>query len=205
MSKSAALIPKEQMTAFDRWEAPSFDLSSDRIFKLPDAELVLIRQQAHEEAYRSGLESGYAAGVQLAHDEAAQIQGLLNHMRVALSHADELIAQSLLELAVEISQKMTGDLLLSKPEILLGVINQAISELPHFNQNAHLVLHPLDAELVQRMGEQLIHAGWKIFTDEKVQRGGCRIETAHSRVDATVEARWKRVMDSMGVDKSWMN
>jgi len=88
--------------------------------------------------------------------------------------------------------------------VILKVVSDAIGSLPHFSQNAHLILHPDDAELVRKqMGEQLSHAEWKIFTNTQIKRGGCRVETSQSQVDATLEARWKRIVESIGQDKSW--
>jgi flagellar assembly protein FliH len=93
----------------------------------------------------------------------------------------------------------------SKPESILKIVSEAIGGLPHFNQNAHLILHPDDAELVRKhMGEQLSHAGWKIFADEQIRHGGCRVETAHTQVNAMTEMRWKRIVESIGQDKSWL-
>lgn len=201
---SSVIITKEQLTPFERWELASFD--AHQAGKRPNsvAELESIRQQAYDEGYAEGRDAGYVAGIQQAHHEAAQINALLQSLQVALNQVDEQLAQSLLDLSLEMARKMAGDALRAKPEVVLGVVGEAIGSLPHFNQNAHLVLHPDDAELVRKqMGEQLSHAGWKIFTDSQIRRGGCRVETAHSQVDATVEARWKRVVESMGKDEPW--
>lgn len=202
---SSMIITKEQLTAFERWELASFDphLSGKRhgIAPATVAELENLRQQVHDEGYAAG----YAAGTQQARTEADQIQMLLQNLQDALNQVDEQLAQSLLDLSLEIAHKMTGEILQIKPEVILKIVGEAISVLPHFNQNAHLILHPDDAELVRKqMGEQLSHTGWKIFTDAQIERGGCRVETAHSRVDAAVEARWKRIVESIGQDKSWL-
>lgn len=206
---SSVIIPKEQLTAFERWELASFDPHPEE--KLEDntratlEELENIRQQAHDDGYAQGHDAGYAAGIQQARTEAAQIQTLLQNLQDALNQMDEQLAQSLLDLSLEIARKMTGEILRVKPEIILKIVSDAISDLPHFNQNAHLILHPDDAELVRKqIGEQLSHAGWKIFTDAQISHGGCRVETAHSQVDAATEARWKRVVESIGQDKSWL-
>lgn len=206
---SSVIIPKEQLTAFERWELASFDpypgdKRQDSTLATV-AELESIRQQAHDEGYAQGRDAGYAAGIQQARTEAAQIHTLLQNLQDALSQIDGQLAQSLLDLSLEIARKMTGEILQAKPEVILGIISDAIGGLPHFNQNAHLIMHPDDAELVRRhMGEQLSHAGWKIFTDTQIGRGGCRVETAHSQVDATTEARWKRIVESIGQNKSWL-
>ncbi|OGS95911.1 MAG: hypothetical protein A3K04_02540 [Gallionellales bacterium RBG_16_56_9] len=211
---SSVIIPKEQLTAFERWELASFDPhsggkhqgSTKKSTKLSTvAELENIRQQAHDEGHAQGRDAGYAAGILQARTEAAQICALLQNLQDALNQVDEQVAQSLLDLSLEVAHKMVCGTLQVKPEVVLKIVGDAISSLPHFNQNAHLVLHPDDAELVRKqMGEQLAHAGWKIFTDAQIQRGGCRVETSHSQVDATTEARWKRVVESIGQDKSWL-
>ena len=206
---SSVIITKEQLTAFERWELASFDPHPGGKHQgnalATVAELENIRQQAHDEGYAQGRDAGYAAGIRQASTETAQIHTLLQNLQNALHQMDEQLAQSLLDLSLEVARKMTGEILQAKPEIILKIIGEAISDLPHFNQNAHLILHPDDAELVRKhMGEQLSHAGWKIFTDAQIKRGGGRVETAHSQVDATTEARWKRVVESIGQDKSWL-
>lgn len=208
----SVVIPKEKLTAFERWELASLDPHPD--VKQPGGKksaapttvsgLEEIRQQSHQEGYAQGRDEGYAAGIQQARSEAAQIHTLLQNMQTALNQLDEQIAQSLLDLSLEVASKMVCETLKVNPEVILKIIGNAISNLPHFNQNAHLIMHPDDAELVRRqMGEQLAHAGWKIFTDAQIKRGGCRVETAHSQVDATTKARWQRIVESIGQDKSW--
>jgi len=208
----SVVIPKEQLTAFERWELASFDSHSGGIHQgststrlATVAELENIRQQAYDEAHKQGHDAGYAAGIQQARSEAAQIHALLQNLQNSLNQVDEQVAQSLLDLSLEVARKMVGETLQVKPEVILKIVSDAINGLPHFNQNAHLILHPDDAELVRKqMGEQLSHAGWKIFTDAQTRRGGCRVETAHSNVDATTEGRWKRIVESIGQDKSWL-
>jgi flagellar assembly protein FliH len=223
----SSIIPKEQMTAFERWELASFDPHpGDKIdTKTMFADLDNLRQKARDEGhteghdagyakghatgystgYTTGYDEAYAAGIQQARTESAQINTLLQNLEDALHQVDEHLAQSLLDLSLEIAHKMTGEYLRVNPEIIAKIVSEAINTLPHFNQNAHLILHPEDAILLEKqIGEQLSHAGWKIFPDARINRGGCRVETANSHVDATIELRWKRIVDSIGQDKSWL-
>lgn len=208
----SVVISKEGLTAFERWELPSFDAfsgnrpssGSRKDAHLTVAELENLRQQTQNEGYTQGRNAGYAAGLKQAHDEAMQLHSLVQNLQDSLNQFDQQIAQSLLDLSLEIARQMVRETLQAKPEVILKIVSDAISSLPHFNQNAHLILHPDDAELVRKqMGEQLSHTGWKIFTDAQIRRGGCRVETSHSQVDATVEARWRRIVEAIGQDKSW--
>lgn len=207
---SDVLTPKEQLTAFERWELPSFDEGGGiRIsgnpngMKLPTAsELENIERQAHDEGYQAGYQTGYAEGLQKADAETQRFATLLASLEQEL---DQQVSQSLLELALELAQQMLHQTLKTNPEVLLEIVQEAIGTLPHFNPGAHIVLHPADAEIVRtRMGEQLSHSGWKIFEDAQITRGGARIETAHSQIDATVETRWKRITSNLGQDSSWL-
>lgn len=203
------VIPKENLTAFERWELASFDIGGSQQKTttpvISEDELAQIRQQAHAEGYAAGQQEGRLTGIQQASAETAQLQTMMGNLQQSLNQVDEQVAQSLLDLALEIARKMVHQTIQIHPEVILKVVSDAIAELPHFNQNAHLILHPVDAELVRsRMGEQLTHSGWKIFTDNQIERGGCKVETAHSHVDAEVGARWKKVVESIGQDASWL-
>ena len=194
------MIAKEQLTAYQRWELPTFDIAKNvgTTATLPTAaEVEYIHQQAHEE--------GYQAGAQIAREEAQRLTEIMGALDKELQQVDQQVAQNLLDLSMELAKQMLQQALKVKPELLLSVVNEAIGELPHFSQHAHLILHPSDAELVRsKMGEQLDHTGWKIFEDAQMERGGCRVETANSQVDASLSTRWKRVVSSIGQDNLWL-
>lgn len=199
---SNAIIPQEQLTAWQRWELPCFDghaAPKQGEVALPTAaELEAIQQQARDEGYQAG----YAEGLRQAETETQRLSLLLDALG---QQVDEQVSQSLLDLALELSRQMLHQALKVNPELVLGVVRNAIASLPHFNQGAHLVMHPEDAALVrQRMGEQLSHSGWKIFEDAQIERGGLRVETANSQIDATVAMRWKHVVSALGQDASWI-
>ena len=215
---NGAVIPKEQMTAYQRWELSSFDqpgsiAGSGIAILSAAAEQQRVQKKAHEDGYSSGQtagysighDAGYAAGVGQAQSEAAHIHHLLQDLQEGLNQIDQQVAQSLLDLSLAIANKMVRETLQVKPEVVIEIVREAVATLPQFNQNAHLVLHPDDAELVRKhMNDELTHAGWKIFTDTQIQRGGCLVKTSHSIVDATTEERWKRVLQSLGQDHSWL-
>ena len=202
---SDTVIPKEQLTAWQRWEVPAFDSHIEQRVSagtLPTADqLEQIQKQAHDEGYQAG----YSEGSRRAAEEAQRMAGLLNALTAELQQVDQDVAQDLLNLALEVAKQMLHSTLKTKPEVLLNVVRDAIGSLPHFSQDAHLVLHPADAELVRNgMGEHLTHSGWKIFEDTQMERGGCRVETAHSQIDASLATRWKHIAASIGQDNSWM-
>lgn len=218
---SDTVARKDQLTAWQRWELPAFDKvqavsdGTSTVSPPTAAQLEQMHLQAHEEGYRAG----YAEGEQRARDEeqkardaeqkasaeAQRLAEMISALDLELQQVDQQVAQNLLDLSLEIARQMLQQALKVKPELLLGVVREAISDLPHFNQHAHLVVHPADAVLLRaNMGEQLNHTGWKILEDAQMERGGCRVETAHSQIDATLSTRWKRVVSAIGQDSTWL-
>lgn len=207
MRMSDVLTPKEQLTAYQRWELPAFDLVKEAEKSCPAVELPTaaqleqIRMQSHEEGYRTG----YAEGKQRAEMETQRLAQVVNTLNQELLQLDQKIAQDLLDLSLEVARQMVYQALEVKPELLLEIVQNTVNEMPHFNQHAHLLLHPEDAELVRaHLGEQLSHTGWKIIESKQVERGGCRVETAHSQIDATLATRWQRITESIGRSNSWL-
>ena len=198
----AAEAAPEQLTAWQRWEAPNFEskgaFRAGRVL-LPTASQI---EEMHRQAREEGFRNGHAEGVQRAVQENQRLADLLGLLEQQM---DEQIAHELLNLSLDIARQMLHQALKVKPELVLGVINEAIGTLPHFNQGAHLVLHPDDAALIrERMGEQLTHSGWKIFEDARIERGSARFETANSQIDASLETRWKRIVAALGQDSTWL-
>jgi flagellar assembly protein FliH len=208
------LIAKEQLTAYQRWELPTFDITPPVVEVIPTvslptaADIEQIQKQAYEESYAEG----YAKGAQKARNEeqsaceqTQRLMEIISSLDQEFQQVDQQVAQSLLDLALEVAKQMLHQALKVKPELLLPVINEAINELPHFNQHVHLVLHPSDVEMVRsKMGEQFEHTGWKILEDAKMEPGGCRAETQSSQIDGSLNTRWKRVVSSIGQDNSWL-
>ncbi len=192
----------EKLTAWQRWELPNFEgggaVRRDGVALTTASQLEEIQRLARDEGFRSG----YAEGMQKAAQENQRLATLIDALT---KQVDEQVAQELIALSLDVARQMLHQAIKAKPELLLGVVQEAIGTLPHFNQGAHLVLHPDDAALVrERMGEQLGHSGWKIFEDARIERGGARIETANSQIDATLESRWSRVVAALGQDTKWL-
>jgi flagellar assembly protein FliH len=202
VTASAPEVDPEKLTAWQRWEAPNFDKGT--VFRaggvaLPTASQVEdIQQQARNE----GFQAGHAEGLQRGLEENRRLAELID---IFGQQMDEQVARELLDLSLDIARQVLQQALKVNPELLLGVVREAIGTLPHVNQGAHLILHPDDAELIrERMGEQLTHSGWKIFEDARIERGGARLETANSQIDASLETRWKRVVAALGQDTTWL-
>lgn len=206
---SRAIIPKEQLSAYERWELLDFSAGGKprlRQEALPTVAAVeQIQAQAREEGFAAGRRDGYAAGAAAAAAEAKAIHALLQPLAETLRRLDEEMAQEVLTLALQVAREMIRGALNAKPELVLPVVNEAIRNFDSFNQHPQLILNPADAELVKsQLADQLQHGGWRLREDPLVERGGCRVETHSAEVDATLETRWQRVLAALGQDLAWV-
>jgi flagellar assembly protein FliH len=216
-----------RQTAWERWELGSLNEAAERQpaavqpsdsgieteapLRLPTAlELEAIQQQARSEGHAEGYDEGKREGFASAHAEGqAQLRVEAEHLGAAAEHLDQAlaalnttVADELLALALELAREITRKELALRPEIVLDVVREALSQLPH--QHAAIYLHPDDASLLRSYsGDLLSHAGHRIHEDAKLSRGDCLLESGGTQVDATVAMRWRRVVENLGMDNAW--
>ena len=138
--------------------------------------------------------------------EVGFLQLLLTSVNEAIQGFDQQMSEDLFALALEISRQMLRQQLKVKPELMMSLVRSAMESLPQNTPHPHLILHPEDAALVRSgMSSEMAHGGWKIMEDHRIARGGCRIETPVSEIDATMESRWQRLAAVFGQDIGWID
>jgi flagellar assembly protein FliH len=209
--------PKSSLTAWERWELASFDADAESTtgtVEKPEAtaiseeEIRRIREQAHREGLQAGHAEGFAAGRTEAEakgrEEAVRLAQTLENLERGIAELDRVVADDLLALSIEIARQVVRQTVSVKPEVLLGVIREALGQLPLLHAAIHL--HPEDASLARlRAGDQLAHAGHRIHEDPKLKRGDVIIEAGGSHLDASLAVRWKRVVEALGQDAPWID
>lgn len=203
---SKPIIPKEQLTAYQRWELASLEekpapVPREPEVRLPTAEeLERIHQQAYQEGFAAGLREGRAQGEAYSQ----RVRELLSGLERALERFEAEMAEEVLDLALEIARQLLRRSLSVEPERVLDVVREAIENLPQLSEHPVLVLHPEDAELVRQMlAYEYQESVWRVVEDPHMERGGLRIETAEGEVDATLPTRWKRIVAALGSDADW--
>lgn len=223
------LVPKEQLSAYQRWEMTSFGderpsavAARKPVIPMPSAEDVArIKVEAKYKGFNEGKQSGYqqgydegfaqgqaqalAEGQAQAAQELVALRALAASFASAVTAADENIANDLLHLSLDLAKAMLKTALAVKPELIVTLIRDAIDHLPNLQQPAQLHLNPDDLLLVQEhIGEELAKSGWRLLEDAKLERGGCMIDTASNHLDASLATRWQRLSSSLGKDLSWL-
>lgn len=184
----------------------AFDGALPADFKLPTAADIermhediraAAMEEGRHEGHAAGHEQGYAEGKAQAEAEATRLAGLAEQLEESLTGIDHEVAEELMALAIELARQMVRETLAQHPESILDTIRLALQQLPQ--GHAHIHLHPDDLALVRKhSGEQLSHSGHRLQEDTKLMRGDCRVDAGGAQVDATLETRWRRVLESLG-------
>jgi flagellar assembly protein FliH len=165
------------------------------------------RAEGYSLGYREGLEAAQQAMATTVAETTAQYAELLGNLQISLAHLDQHVSEQLLAVALEVATQVLRGAISTRPELLLPVIREAVSALPLHHAHVALRMNPADAVIIrEQIGEQLSQTGAQIIDDLAVSPGGCHLTAGASEVDATIETRWKRVLESIGVTPSeWMN
>jgi flagellar assembly protein FliH len=162
--------------------------------RLPTAEDI---ERIHDAAQKEGYAAGYEEGTARGRMEALRLNTLVECLDQALGNIDTEVAEELLALAIEIARQMVRRSLKQDRQVIVDIVKEALQQLPQNHALIHL--HPEDATLVRHhLGEQLAHVGNRVIEDERVNPGGCRVEAAGSQIDATVQTRWRRILENLG-------
>jgi len=207
-------LPKERQSAYQRWEMASFETNDAALAnqvepKVSETELAAIREAARQQGFAEGMTQGHAAGLERGRAEAEQALSHVQQIAAAFSdeirRADEIIAEEMLDLGLDLAKAMLKTALEVRPELVLPVVAEAIRYLPSLQQPALLFLHPADALLAREfIGEELSKAGWRVTEDMQLERGGCRVETPSNQIDGSLPVRWQRIASALGKNVDWL-
>lgn len=204
---SSTVIPREKLSAYQRWELNSFDGSAKTT---PRAEEQAQKEQdsqreGYEAGYRDGVAAGRADAKRAAAAQASQLNALLTTVNRDLGNIDTQLADHVLDLALTVARRLAGEALRIRPELVLGVVRECLQATGQARAPAQIVMHPADAQLVrENLGEQCASGGWIIAEDATMARGGCRMESAGGELDASLETRWHRLTSAFGRNSEWL-
>jgi flagellar assembly protein FliH len=219
-SPYARFIPREELGAFASWDPGT--LGAEAVERrqgvrraeppapekppAPDigAQLHAARQGGYQDGYRDGL----AALEQFKQSFAAQITAQIGQL--TQSYGQELdalqqdMARALAVSATHLARQIVRSELQARPELVGMVAQEALDTLLMSARQITVRVHPQDHPLVaQGAADVLSSRGARLLADASISRGGCLVESDIGVVDASVAARWKRAVASLGCEEAW--
>lgn len=186
------------------WQSPNLGANSanNYDYKLVNPDSITnreqqdkIRQQSYEKSYAKGYMEGLAQGQREIQEQVKNLSSLMASLAMPLPELDDQVVDELVQLSMAVVRQMVRRELKISPGEIVAIVREAINLLPVAAAEITLELHPDDAKIIR---ENLVHpdaaASWQIVEDALLTRGGCRVLTNTSRIDATVEKRMNTVI-----------
>ncbi|AMT87969.1 flagellar assembly protein FliH [Pseudomonas sp. 2957] len=214
------LIRARDVRGFESWALPSFDppkpepepepepeppemeeVPLEEVQPLTLEELESIRQEAYNEGFAIGEKEGFHSTTLKVRQEAetalaakiASLELLMANLFEPIAEQDTQIEKSLVDLVQHITKQVIKRELAIDSTQIEHVMRDALKLLPLGVENVRLYVNPQDFAQVKALRERHEET-WRIVEDESLLPGGCRVETEHSRIDASVESRVTQVM-----------
>jgi flagellar assembly protein FliH len=219
---SNSILPKDAAARARPWELRQFEAGVDELAPLiprsqdhlPPGlkgtvvgvavdELNRLREQAAREGFEQGLLEGRERGAR----DAAELKILVASLREVAQALEQTLAERIVDLAVELARAVVRRAIDVQPEFVIDVVREAVASLPEIEAHTEIALHPEDALLLRNVLRSDPNAAltWHVVEDSGVSRGGCRVSTRSSEIDATLEARWRRIVSGLGRDDRWLS
>jgi flagellar assembly protein FliH len=222
--KTGVQILRAEDVTVTQWQPPHVQRHGETPIEeagglLTAAQLDQIQQAAHGEGFEQGRREGQAFGHREGLEEGRaqvrerverldQIIGVLDR---PFEQLDQQVEDEVVALVINMVRQLIRREVKLDPAQIVGVVREALGVLPVSVRNVRVVLHPDDAVLVREAYTLGDHdQKWQIVEDPVIQRGGCRIHTDTSQVDARLDSRLssliapllagERVQDGGGAD-----
>jgi flagellar assembly protein FliH len=160
-------------------------------------ELSAIEREAWERGFALGREAGTAAVQQEQQrllgeisQRVRRLDAILEYMNKPLHDLDIAVQEQLGSLAGAIARALIRRELKTQPGQIVAVIRDTVALLPASAREVRVHLHPEDAALVREsLAETTTDRAWTIAEDPVLSRGGCRVTSDNSTIDARIETR----------------
>jgi flagellar assembly protein FliH len=185
-------------------EAASEEIAIEAVKPLTLDELEAIRQDAYNEGFSAGEKDGFHAGQLKSRQEAEvalqarlqQMETLMQALMDPIAEQDAQLEQSIVTLVSHLCQQVIRRELGIDSSQIRMVLREALKLLPMGANNVRIHINSQDFEQVRALKERH-QEDWRILEDESLLPGGCRVETEHSRIDASVETRMAQAIKQL--------
>lgn len=156
-----------------------------------------LQATAGEDGYREGFNAGYADGISQAQDiinQAIELKEQLDERNKELYREAEV---QIMELVLEISNKVLGQELTQNDEVIMSLIRQAISKCA-FKDELKIRVSEEDYEYVNANKEKIVMLteginSLEIYCDKALPKGGCVVETTAGEINAGINVQMNEI------------
>lgn len=198
------VIPREQAGQVQPWQIPELtNTQAGFVTPFPLDSNLPVQASKAEELHQAGFQQGYEEGLALAKKELAnqqvQLEETLQALAQPLKRLNQAVEQELVELSLAVALQILRREITQDPKHVIGLIREAVNQLPAASRQIRIYLNPDDAQVVRETLNQQDDQHWQIKDDPTLPHGSCQVRSETSFLDAGIDALVNRLaVDMLG-------
>ncbi|MGE8360510.1 flagellar assembly protein FliH [Pseudomonas sp.] len=196
--------PAQEAAAVEEAPVESEEVAIEDVKPLTLDELEAIRQDAYNEGFATGEKDGFRAGQLKAKQEAdtalggklASLEQVMSHLLDPIAEQDQQLEAALVSLVSHMTRQVIQRELNTDSSQIRHVLREALKLLPMGADNVRIHINPQDFEMIKALRDRHEET-WRILEDDSLLPGGCRVESEHTRIDASVETRMNQAIKQL--------
>lgn len=170
--------------------------------RIDDRNLISRAREEAQNIKEAAAKEGYQEGLMQAKADLQDVKNAIASFAGAKQEVFEYIAPDILEISVEIAQKIIKKELQQDPTIILDNIMEILKGLSKEESKITLRVNPaqvslLKSEIPNVMGTVGLDAKVLIVPDESIMEGGCMVTTTNGVIDATIETQLAIISEAL--------
>lgn len=170
--------------------------------RIDDRNLISRAREEAQNIKEAAAKEGYQDGLSQARADLEDVKNAITAFLSAKQEVFEYIAPDIMEISVEIAQKIIKKELQQDPTIILDNITEILKGLSKEETKITLRVNPvqvslLKAEIPEVMNNVGLEAKVLIVPDETIMEGGCMVTTTNGVIDATIETQLSVISEAL--------
>lgn len=166
-----------------------------RGFRRVDERNLISRAREEADSIReAAAKEGYQEGIARAQEDISRFRVSMQEYLNAKQEVFEYIAPDILEISIDIAQKIIKKEIAQDPQGILDKITEILKTLSKEEPKISIRINPAQVSLLKQDVPNILDnvgldAKIMIIPDESVTEGGCVVTTANGVIDATIESQ----------------
>ena len=170
--------------------------------RVDDRNLVSRAREEADSIREAARNEGYQAGLEQARAEIQQVRESFEMFMSAPQAVYEQIAPDILQISVDIAQKIIKKEIEEDSQVLINTIVDVLKGLSKDENKISLRVNPVQVDVIKQQIPEILNiagldAKVSVLADEEVTEGGCLVTTANGIVDATIETQLSVIYEAL--------
>lgn len=149
------------------------------------------------QSQKEGFDKGYADGLEKAKGIIQERVNILNEITNVINDPYESIVEDVAVSIKKLSLIIAGHIVRRELTIdeshVMAAVKKSIDIFSGLTHTISLYLHPSDVDIVKELLSIRESSNIQIVEDITITRGGCKVETPGSTIDATIEGQLREI------------